>query len=615
LLMLKANLNILRQKFPEVLLRILQVGDTPPANYFYDDSITPPRLMVRKGNHSFPAYGMHKQEALIQRWFGNLRLSSEALYAITGFGDGSHVKYFIENCSKGTHVIIAEKDPALLRETFSRFDLSALLADDRFMLGTGLCNDAFFKDIQAAAMLRVSDVNSLVFSPFHSIDENYYDQARNEMVRQYLVVRPLMEVNLRTGVNLQENTLANLPYMANAPDVGELKDRFADIPFILIGAGPSLDESIDFLKKVQSKAIIVASNSPLRKLINSGIQPHLVVTADPMEPTLSGFLNVDTSGLTLACPHSAYPEIVKIFQGRILSWLSVNPIVERLKEQWGHKKGTPIMEQGTVSGCVLDLSRLLGCKKVLFIGQDMCIRADGKYYTDDSFYADSGAHYSEQTKGHKLPGNTIDSVLVEGRLYVYLKTFENFISQNSQVEYRNLARTGVKVKGAPYLTYDEALEWINNAPNSDRFTLEVKRLLENSAPLHNLQESLEPLKKYTESLLKEVLELAIETELIPEKFSGTNYENNTKVLKLLDRSRKVNSLIESNELLWRCLLDGKTKRELAYYKRIVREIEFPNKKWTALQKNKEYYWAIAEGCHWLLNTLESKLEPKFSEIP
>ena len=27
---------------------------------------------------------------------------------------------------------------------------------------------------------------------------------------------------------------------------------------------------------------------------------------------------------------------------------------------------------------------------MLFVGQDMSVRDDGKYYTDDSFYADSG---------------------------------------------------------------------------------------------------------------------------------------------------------------------------------------------------------------------------------
>ncbi len=611
--MLEANLKILRARFPGVLLRIVNSSGTATGSYWYDDQSSPPKLMIKKGENSFAAYGKHKSNNLIKRWFSNLRLQSEALYAITGIGDGSHIRYFLQNSSKGAHCIAVEKEPALLRETFSRFDLSDILADDRFMIGTGACDDEFFKDIQNAAMLSVSDVNSVIFSPFHSTDENYYDHARNEMLRQYLVIRPLMEVNLRTGVNLQENTLKNLPYMAGSPDVGELRDEFRDIPFILVGAGPSLDESIEFLREIQTKAIIVTSNSPFRKLINSGIRPHLVVTADPMEPTLAGFLNVDIEGVPLACPYSAYPKIVEMFQGRILSWLSVNPIVENLKKQWGHKKGTPIMEQGTVSGCVLDLSKLFGCRKVLFVGQDMCIRDDGKYYTDDSSYADSGSHYSQQSRGHKLPGNTQESVLVEGRLFVYLKTFEKFIAANPEVEYRNLARTGVNIKGAPYLDYNEAKSWVGQGTDSQLFSNRVTALLKAEIDALDLKESLKPLRLYTEKLLETSLGLAIETDLLPEKFSGTNYEQNSKILNLLEKANKVNGLIESNNDFWHCLVDGKTKSELAVYKRIVRDINFSSKNWTAIQKNKEYFWAIAEGCHWLLNTMNENL-PKNSLV-
>ena len=177
--------------------------------------------------------------------------------------------------------MVAEKDPALLRDTFSRIDCSDILSNDRFILGTGECDDHFFRDLKDAAMLKVNEINNVIFSPLHCVDEAYYDKARNEMVRQYLVIRPLMEVNLRTGMNLRQNTLENMKHMAGSPDVGELAGLFEDIPFILVGAGPSLDESIEFLKFMQDKAIICVSNSPFRKLVNSGIRPHLAVTADP----------------------------------------------------------------------------------------------------------------------------------------------------------------------------------------------------------------------------------------------------------------------------------------------------------------------------------------------
>ena len=590
-----------------VLQRILQSSGDEPMHFKYVETNGKDVLHTKCGDHAFPTYGVGNKTALLDRWASNLRTKSESLYSLTGFGDGSHIKHFIENTSGGTNFLVTEKDPSLIRETLSRIDLSDVLSNDRLLLGAGECNDDFFKDLQGAAMLGLSDVNSVIFSPLHCVDEAYYDNARNEMVRQYLVIRPLMEVNLRTGTNLQENTFENMKHMANSPDVGELAGMFADTPFILIGAGPSLDESIDFLKEVQDRAIIVTSNSPYRKLINSGIRPHLAVTADPLSPTLAGFNNVSLDGVPLACPFSAYPEIVKRFSGRILSWVTFSPIVDVLKAAMGQKPGTAIMEQGTVSGCVLDLSRLFGCRKVLFIGQDMSVRSDGKYYTDDSAYSDSGSHYTSKMEGHRLPGNCEDEVIVEGRLYVYLKTFEKFIGENPSVEYRNLAKTGVRVKGAPYLDYDDALQWIGSNTTSVPFDEKVNELLSQQGPVPELSDVFFKARKYVENLLQECLSLAIKTELLPAKFSGTNYERNKNVLDLLQSSEKVNKLVDSDQQLWNLLLDGKTKAELAVYKRIIRDINHPNANWSAIQKNKEYFWALSEGCHWLLNLMDQKI--------
>ena len=51
------------------------------------------------------------------------------------------------------------------------------------------------------------------------------------------------------------------------------------------------------------------------------------------------------------------------------------------------------------------------------------------------------------------------------------------------------------------------------------------------------------------------------------------------------------------------------KGELAIYKRIIRDIDFPNQNWKLSQQNKEYYWALSEGCNWFLHTLIENLMP------
>ena len=54
------------------------------------------------------------------------------------------------------------------------------------------------------------------------------------------------------------------------------------------------------------------------------------------------------------------------------------------------------------------------------------------------------------------------------------------------------------------------------------------------------------LRKFLEDLLELSLALAIKTEMLPAKFSGTNYSNHKEVLKLLSESSKINRLIDAN---------------------------------------------------------------------
>ena len=48
-------------------------------------------------------------------------------------------------------------------------------------------------------------------------------------------------------------------------------------------------------------------------------------------------------------------------------------------------------------------------------------------------------------------------------------------------------------------------------------------------------------------------------------------------MRLLDAGNKVNQIVDSNKKYWEAILDGRTKGELALYKRIVREIDSQTK--------------------------------------
>ena len=50
------------------------------------------------------------------------------------------------------------------------------------------------------------------------------------------------------------------------------------------------------------------------------------------------------------------------------------------------------------------------------------------------------------------------------------------------------------------------------------------------------------------------------------------------------------------------------------YRRKIRDIEFPSKNWSSVQRNKEYFWALSEGSHWLLEQLQANFG-NYSEAP
>ena len=176
------------------------------------------------------------------------------------------------------------------------------------------------------------------------------------------------------------------------------------------------------------------------------------------------------------------------------------------------------------------------------------------------------------------------------------------MERNSAIEYANLARLGAKVKGIPYMTFDEGLAWIDNH-DSECFDQRMKVLFEEELSPLSVAENLKPTRDYVERLLEASLDAALEIERLPEKFSNPNYANHAQIRKNLQNADLVNSLVDSSKPDYRILFEGQTKVELVSYKKKIKVIEGPNEQWVMLQRNKEYYWSLVEGCSWLLGHL------------
>jgi hypothetical protein len=96
----------------------------------------------------------------------------------------------------------------------------------------------------------------------------------------------------------------NLELAMRAGVLSDLPGAFTGATAILCAAGPALQDSLDFVRDNQDRALVIAVNSSLKPLLAAGIEPHFVVindTSTDSEPTLAGLPSLAKTNLVAHC--------------------------------------------------------------------------------------------------------------------------------------------------------------------------------------------------------------------------------------------------------------------------------------------------------------------------
>jgi D-ribose pyranose/furanose isomerase RbsD len=196
-------------------------------------------------------------------------------------------------------------------------------------------------------------------------------------------LKPLMQESMSSSVGTharfrhtyQENLLHNIRAIAASPGISELKGRYA-VPFVVVGAGPSIDKNIEALRLAKSKAYVVAAGSGLQALMREGIMPDAWVLTDP-QPQLEN-LPLMRKEITLFAPYEAPHACVNAHPGPRF-FFSTH---ERFGMRWlARKPKTDSINQNrSVSTAAINLALFLGATHIIMAGQDLAYESDGKHH-------------------------------------------------------------------------------------------------------------------------------------------------------------------------------------------------------------------------------------------
>lgn len=577
--------NVLQQRFPELAMRTAGMEAGKPHSTWSQDARSP--------------------ELLIKRWLAGLRLEEYGAYALSGVGDGSHLEALLGVLPRGACVFCGEVDVGVFASFCSSERGQRLLADHRLYFGAGSPDDAFFASMASFPVVEARNAEPLIFAPLFNEAPSYYREFFLQFARHLDYWRKLIGTNIVNSGLWQSNTIANLSHLITAPDVSDFEGAFKGCSMVVASAGPSLDESLDFLRWARSRAIVVAVNSSFRALRNAGIDPHFVLAADPNESTDKGFRQVDTGTSILVCPFIVYPQVVARFIGRTITWSSSNFLVSYLRMTLGLKQGGHVTEQGTVSACAFDLATIFGCSSVYFVGQDLAVREDGRTHASDSFYTDEKANQTDLKRCRMLPGNTIERVPVEEKLFVYVKTFEEMARRyGSSMRLMNLSRLGARLEGIPYLALDAAkatMPEVGEDAIGSAWQGVRKQCSEEWIPLPKANEFLAQLADYAQDCCSLALRAAMKMEMTEDAGVGR-----VPLEEMRAARDELEARLQSSQGFWRVLSDGQLKYELYEYNKEVQGLEDGlSEEERAWGECRAYFWSIAEGCYRLLSDLRT----------
>lgn len=224
----------------------------------------------------------------------------------------------------------------------------------------------------------------------------------------------------------EHNLAENLPYIKSS---GFHLTKTTD-SVIIIGAGPSLDHTLDQLRELclspGASFSLWCVDTAVRPLMRAGIRPDLVVTIDPQKDPrhlVRGVINIPLVAYT-----TSNPDIIKWHTGEkhFINNAAVldgeeNILVDHL----------PVLGSGgNVATVALALAEHVGYDQIMLVGVDLA--------------ADFGQAYAKGCLREGLPPVELGF----GGLRLARNWVESFLVSHPKVKLINVTRFGVKFKGA-----------------------------------------------------------------------------------------------------------------------------------------------------------------------
>ena len=300
-----------------------------------------------------------------------------------------------------------------------------------------------------------------------------YDRVSNR-VNDDLLVFLLSWGHYDDEIRQLNNALHN--YHMGVKELPKEMPTPSETPVFVIGAGPSLDDRIEYIKQVRDEVIIISCGTSLKTLAAYDVKPDIHVE---LESDLLAYIAVSQAAsedyyrdIKLVGPSHISPLIFKLFGDGRMYYKNESATALLFGKKSGHiiKNGTPTC---TNLGVALALS--MGFKRLFLFGLDFGFR-DVKHH-----HAKGSIYYEKLLKLDHEEKDLVEIETVDGdkawstpNYFTSKRKVENLLQQHCNDESLNVFNCSdvAKIDGAEWLKGDEFIDVVKACENRKAEDLE-----------------------------------------------------------------------------------------------------------------------------------------------
>lgn len=221
-------------------------------------------------------------------------------------------------------------------------------------------------------------------------------------------------------------------------------------PVLVIGAGPSLDADIDFIRENADRCVLISTGTAIRSLLKAGIRPDFHVELENIHiySSIHGLAKeFDLSGITLVVATNVDAHIVPFFERTLFYLRSMTSpwfLFGRLEDH-GLTKPAPLVLNASFS-FALDI----GATDIYLVGTDLAATRDGPGHAKDNvLFTKNAVTARVRDFKHEVPGNLRDKVLASDDFVLGRDVLQETIQAHGQGRRIFNCSDGARIEGAP----------------------------------------------------------------------------------------------------------------------------------------------------------------------